>query len=269
MDAAPGVHQRGHVHLHHRQRGQLRHHHHRLPDGDDHREPAHCPAALTFTNKGDGTGTIAGTPAAATGGAYSVTLTAANGISTTSKSLAITVNQAPAITSKSSANGSTFHAFSFPITATGYPKPTITESGGLPLGVKFSGGANGSATISGTPILPGTYKVTLTAKSTAGTATQGLTITIAFALNSSTPAGAAGQPTTGSTSTSGPPFARRPTTGSTGRTGSTDDRQDRRHRDQGSIGPARPGGKPTSMPFGPPLALPPSHYAWRYLEFIC
>ncbi|HEY4453200.1 MAG TPA: Ig domain-containing protein [Pseudonocardiaceae bacterium] len=210
-------------------------------------ESGALPSGLTFTNKGDGTGTIAGTPAAATGGPYSVTLTAANGISTTSKSLAITVNQAPAITSKSSASGSTFHSFSFPITATGYPKPTITESGGLPLGVKFSGGANGSATISGTPILPGTYKVTLTAKSTAGTITQGLTINIAFALNASTPAGGAGQPKagTGSTSTS--------KTGSTSKPVSTG---------------GKPTGKPAAGPFaGPPIRMPASHYAWRYLQF--
>jgi hypothetical protein len=218
-------------------------------------ESGALPSGLTFTNKGDGTGTIAGTPAAASGGAYSVTLTAANGISTASKPLAITVNQAPAITSKSSASGSTFHSLNFPITATGYPKPTITESGGLPLGVKFSGGANGSATISGTPILPGTYKVTITAKSAAGTVTQGLTITIAFALNSSTPAGGAGQPKAGSTPTGRTGST---PTGSTGRTGSTS---------TGSTG-GKPSGKPTSHPFGPPIAMPPSHYAWRYLEFI-
>ena len=227
-------------------------------------ESGALPSGLTFTNKGDGTGTIAGTPAAATGGAYSVTLTAANGISTVNKPLAITVNQAPAITSKSSASGSTFHSLNFPITATVYPKPTITESGGLPLGVKFSGGANGSATISGTPILPGTYKVTITAKSAAGTVTQGLTINIAFALNSSTPAGGAGQPKAGSTSTGGS------TTGSTGKTGSTSTGKTGSTSGStrgGSTG-GKPGGQPASHPFGPPIPMPPSHYTWRYLEFI-
>ena len=177
-----GHHQRGDLHVRHRQFGQLHGDHDRVP-GPTITESGALPAGLTFANKGDGTATIAGTPGAGTGGAYSVTLTAANGIGTaSSKALGITVNQAPAITSKSSVNGSTFHSFNFPITATGYPKPTITETGGLPLGLKFSGGANGSAAITGTPILPGTYRVTINAKSTAGTATQGLTINIAFAL---------------------------------------------------------------------------------------
>jgi hypothetical protein len=225
-------------------------------------ESGALPSGVTFTDKGDGTGTIAGTPAATTGGLYNVTMTAANGISTTNKSLAITVNQAPAFTSKSSVSGSTFHSLSFPITATGYPKPTITESGGLPAGVKFSGGANGAATISGTPILPGTYKVTLTAKSTAGTVTQGLTIAIAFALNSSTPAGGAGQPKAGSSSTG--KTGKTGGTSSTGRTGTT-----------GSAGASGPtsapgstGGKATGVPFGgPPVPMPPSHYYWRCLQF--
>ena len=221
-------------------------------------ETGALPSGLTFTNKGDGTGTIAGTPAAGTGGAYSVTLNATNGISSTSKSLAITVNQAPAITSASSASGSTLHSFKFPITATGYPKPTITESGGLPLGVSFSGGANGSATISGTPILPGTYKVTITAKSTAGTATQGLTINITFALNSSTPAGGAGQPKTGSSSTG------KTSTGPSGSTKSGSS-SGSKGSSSGSSGSGKPVG--TSFPVGGPYRLPPSHYLWHYLPF--
>ncbi|HJP77596.1 MAG TPA: Ig domain-containing protein [Pseudonocardiaceae bacterium] len=194
-------------------------------------ESGALPSGLTFTNKGDGTGTIAGTPAATSGGPYTVTLTAANGIKTTSAPLAITVNQKPAITSKATASGSTFHAFSFPITATGYPKPTITESGSLPLGLKFSGGANGSATISGTPIVPGTFKVTINAKSTAGTATQGLTISIAFAFNATTTPG--GMPKTG-VGSSGTKLYVTPKPATSASTAAQ---------------------------------LPPSHYWWHYLPF--
>ena len=213
-------------------------------------ETGALPSGVTFTNKGDGTATIAGTPAATTGGAYNVTLAAANGISTTSKALAITVNQKPAFTSASSVSGSTFHSLKFAITATGYPKPTITEAGGLPLGVSFSsGGATGTATISGTPILPGTYKVTLTAKNAAGTATQGVTLNIAFALNASTPAGGAGQPKGGSTSSGGK-------TGTTSGTTS------------GSSSGTRAGGTSSgSGSSGRPAPLPLSHYLWRFLRF--
>ncbi len=218
-------------------------------------ESGALPAGLTFANKGDGTATVAGTPGAGTGGAYSVTLTAANGIGTaSSKALGITVNQAPAVTSKSSVNGSTLHSFNFPITATGYPKPTITETGGLPLGLSFSGGANGSAAITGTPILPGTYRVTINAKSTAGTATQGLTINIAFALTKANVQPA--KSSTGKTAlivsgkviggSSGAAISPVSTSGSSGAA------------TQSSISAVRNGSPNT------PAALPASHYWWRF-----
>lgn len=221
-------------------------------------ESGALPTGLAFTNKGDGTATIAGTPSAGTGGAYSVTLTAANGIgASSSKALGITVNQAPAVTSKSSVNGSTLHAFNFPITATGYPKPTITETGGLPLGLKFSGGANGSAAITGTPILPGTYKVTINAKSTVGTATQGLTINIAFALSKTNVH--PNRPLTGKTAltasggkviggSSGAAIGPYDTSGSGGTVAT-----------QSSISAVSAGSAP-----GTPAALPASHFWWRF-----
>ena len=37
------------------------------------------------------------------------------------------------------------------MTTTGYPAPTITESGTLPAGLTFKANSNGTATISGTP----------------------------------------------------------------------------------------------------------------------
>ena len=39
------------------------------------------PSGLTFTDNGNGTATLAGTPAAGTGGTYPLTLTATNGVS--------------------------------------------------------------------------------------------------------------------------------------------------------------------------------------------
>ena len=38
---------------------------------------------MTFTDNGDGTATLAGTPAAGTGGTYPLTITAANGTAPT------------------------------------------------------------------------------------------------------------------------------------------------------------------------------------------
>ena len=43
--------------------------------------PAPCPAGVTFVDNGNGTATLSGTPAAGTGGVYSITITAANGVS--------------------------------------------------------------------------------------------------------------------------------------------------------------------------------------------
>ena len=43
-------------------------------------ETGALPAGVTFVDNGDGTATLAGTPAAGTGGTYPLTITAANGV---------------------------------------------------------------------------------------------------------------------------------------------------------------------------------------------
>jgi DNA-binding beta-propeller fold protein YncE len=70
-------------------------------------------------------------------------------------------------------------AFSFTVTATGQPSPTISRSGTLPPGVKFTH-SSGQAVLSGTPDgnAAGVYPVTFTAVSKAGTTTQAFTLTI-------------------------------------------------------------------------------------------
>ena len=42
--------------------------------------PAPCPPGVTFVDNGNGTATLAGTPAAGTGGTYPITITATNGV---------------------------------------------------------------------------------------------------------------------------------------------------------------------------------------------
>ncbi len=87
------------------------------------------PTGVTFTNNGNGTATIAGTPAAGTGGTYPVTFTATNGIGApATQNFTLTVNQPPAITS---ANATAFQvavASSFTVTTTGFPKPTVSAT---------------------------------------------------------------------------------------------------------------------------------------------
>ena len=83
---------------------------------------------------------------------------------------------APAITS---ANHTTFtkgSAGSFTVTATGYPVPTIGESGTLPAGVTFN---SATGVLSGTPTQSGAFPVTMTATNGVGSdATQSFTLTV-------------------------------------------------------------------------------------------
>src|SRR5262249_59499343 len=81
------------------------------------------------------TGVLSGTPAAGTGGMYPLTFTAANGVPPNAvQSFTLTVNQAPAITSANNATFTVGTAGSFMVTATGFPTPTLTQTGALPAG---------------------------------------------------------------------------------------------------------------------------------------
>src|SRR5207244_3545550 len=69
-------------------------------------ETGALPSGVTFTDNQDGTATLSGTPLAGSGNAYSLSLTASNGISPdATQSFTLTVNEAPTITS---ANAATF-----------------------------------------------------------------------------------------------------------------------------------------------------------------
>jgi|GEM_PF-728205 len=140
------------------------------------------PSGVTLTDNGDGTATLAGTPAAATGGTYTITLHAANGVgSNGSQSFTLTVDQAPAITSVNNTTFTTGSAGSYTITTTGFPAAAITESGSLPSGVTLTDNGDGTATLAGTPdaTTGGTYSITLTAANSVGSNDmQSFTLTI-------------------------------------------------------------------------------------------
>ena len=143
------------------------------------------PGGVTFTDNGNGTATIAGTPSAGTGGSYQLTLTATNGVgSPAQQSFTLTVNQAPAITSANSASFTTGTAGTFSITATGFPAATLSHTGTLPTGVTFTNNGNGTATLAGTPAAgtAGAYALTISATNAAGSAlAQSFTLTIVAA----------------------------------------------------------------------------------------
>ena len=79
---------------------------------------------MTFVDNGDGTATLAGTPAAGTGGTYALTITAANGVlPDATQSFTLTVDQAPAITSADNTTFTTATLGTFTVTTTGFPTP--------------------------------------------------------------------------------------------------------------------------------------------------
>ena len=103
---------------------------------------------------------------------------AKNSAGTITQNFTLTVDQAPAITSGASTTFTVGTAGSFNVTASGFPKPGITESGSLPSGVTFN---NSTDVLSGTPAsgTTGTYPVMFTASNGVGSnPTQSFTLTV-------------------------------------------------------------------------------------------
>ncbi|MBN9618414.1 MAG: hypothetical protein J0H43_01570, partial [Actinobacteria bacterium] len=149
-------------------------------------ETGALPGGVTFTDNGDGTATLAGTPAAGTGQTYPITITAHNGIGTdATQSFTLTVDQAAAVTSANAVTfGAAVAATPFTVTTSGFPAPALSESGALPSGVTFTDNGGGTATLAGTPAAgtAGTYPITITAHNGIGTdATQDFTLTVSVA----------------------------------------------------------------------------------------
>ncbi len=128
-------------------------------------------------------GSLSGTPAPGTGGAYKITVSAANGIGhDATQAFVLTVDQKPAFRSRNRVKLAAGHKADFTITSSGFPAPKITEQGKLPKGLTFRAHANGTATLTGTPAKQAaghTFVVTVTARNGIGGAvTQKLTISV-------------------------------------------------------------------------------------------
>jgi hypothetical protein len=138
-------------------------------------EDGSLPAGLTFTDNGDGTATISGTPQGYSGNLYTLQINASNQLGNASQQFNLTVDEGPTILSTKSANASIGSPFSFQVQVAGYPNPTIKETGKLPKGITFKNG-----TFSGTPAAgsAGKYDLVLNAKNSSGSAGQGFTLTV-------------------------------------------------------------------------------------------
>jgi hypothetical protein len=142
-------------------------------------ESGTLPAGVTFTDNGNGTATLAGTPDATSGGTYPMVITADNDVgSPQTQDFTLTVNQAPAVTSAAAASFDLNHHGSFTVSVSGFPTPTLGERGALPRGLSFTNNLNGTATIAGTPTQSGRFPLVLHATNTAGTASQTLQISV-------------------------------------------------------------------------------------------
>ena len=142
-------------------------------------ESGSLPGGVTFTDNGDGTATLAGTPAAGSGGDYAVTITANNGVAPSALQMfTLAVDQAPAITSPNTASFGLNTTTSFTVTDGGFPAPTLGVTGTLPAGVTFN---SSTGVLSGTPTgSAGTFPLTLTAQNGVGAnAVQSFTLTTA------------------------------------------------------------------------------------------
>ncbi len=154
-------------------------------------ESGALPPGVALVDNGNGTATLAGTPAAGTAGTYHLVVTAANGVGQgASQAFTLTVNPAtsstspPTITSSGGTNFPAGTSGSFLVVATGSPTPTIGESGALPPGVTFVDNGNGTATLAGTPAASaaGAYHLTITADNGIGPAvTESFTLDVVIA----------------------------------------------------------------------------------------
>ena len=151
------------------------------------------PTGLTFTDNGDGTGTLAGMPSGSnaspgTSAEFPVAFVAQDGFGTTTQAFTVTVvnnEVAPAITSGRSASFETGRLASFEVTSTGTPLARLSLSGGLPSGISFADNGDGTATISGVATAARApvgsshvYGLEIGAENGAGSATQSFALTV-------------------------------------------------------------------------------------------
>ncbi len=138
------------------------------------------PSGVAFVDNGDGTATIAGTPANSALGVYTLTITAKNSAGTTTQAFTLTVTKAPVIKTIPTTSDHVGSTLRLTIIANGYTTPVLTESGPLPSGLTFTDNGVGTATIAGVPAVgsAGAYVITVTATNALGTATQSFTLKI-------------------------------------------------------------------------------------------
>ncbi|HLH99304.1 MAG TPA: pentapeptide repeat-containing protein, partial [Acidimicrobiales bacterium] len=124
-------------------------------------ETGALPSGVTFTDNGDGTATLAGTPATGTAGQYPLTITASNGTSPDAvENVDLTVLAALAVTTTAVPSGTVGVAYHTTLAATGGTPPyswSVASGSTLPPGLALAP----DGTVSGTPTTEGTWRTTV------------------------------------------------------------------------------------------------------------
>jgi hypothetical protein len=133
---------------------------------------------MVFVDNGNGTATISGTPTVGSSGTHTILLSATNQDGVATKSVTITVNEAPSFTSAANASATIGQPLSFQVIASGYPAPKFSLTGKLPKGITFKAS---TGTLSGTPKAGtnGTYPLVMKAKNYLSTSTQNFSLVVA------------------------------------------------------------------------------------------
>jgi large repetitive protein len=154
--------------------------------------PPFSATGLTFIDNEDGTATLSGTPT--TPGTYQALIAtdqAGDEAVTQNFTLTVLPDPIPSITSVALQVAIVGQAFSFTVTSTGTPTPSITEAGTLPPTFAVSDNGDGTATITGNPPLDanvGQYSpITLTATNANGSDSQSFTLAVEPVLSISGP----------------------------------------------------------------------------------
>ena len=144
------------------------------------RPPSRCrgplPPGITFTDHGNGTATLSGTPT--TNGSTALLLTATNSVDSATQEFTLDVRDLPTFTSAASTTFTVGAVGSFTVTTAGFPTADL-DVAGLPAGVTFIDNGDGTGTLAGTPEAPGGVSaVTFTATNSAGSNDQTFTLTV-------------------------------------------------------------------------------------------
>lgn len=136
------------------------------------------PPGLLLVPHGDGTATLAGT-ATGPAGVHPVAVHAQSAAGSTTASLAVTIQQAPAFLHRGPVRFVVGQFASVALRTVGYPAPGISLDGDLPAGLTFVDNGDGTATLAGTPVDgPAATPVTLTAVNVVSDASLTTSITV-------------------------------------------------------------------------------------------